>query len=163
MAGLPSNVSDAVRRRNPGLYAPAPPRPPEGAAAPSGARPPSGKGGASKLEDRFADLWARGGGPSLVREHRFHPGRKWRFDFASPELKVAVEVEGGIFSQGRHNRAMTYAGDCDKYNAAAMLGWVVLRITEVQLRDPDYVATLAAWASRRQPENSRCERDGAMP
>lgn len=39
-----------------------------------------------------------------VREHRFHPARRWRFDFAWPELLFAVEVEGGIWTGGRHNR-----------------------------------------------------------
>lgn len=32
----------------------------------------------------------------MVAEHRFHPFREWRFDYAIPELKIALEVEGGI-------------------------------------------------------------------
>ena len=61
------------------------------------------------------------------REYRFHPERKWRFDFAFPAAKVAVECEGGVFVQGRHNRGASMLADMEKYNAAAELGWAVLR------------------------------------
>lgn len=62
-----------------------------------------------------------------VREYRFSPTRKWRFDFAFPQQKVAVEIEGGVFANGRHNRGFGFETDMEKYNAAVMLGWRVLR------------------------------------
>lgn len=62
-----------------------------------------------------------------MREFRFHDERRWRFDFAYPGLKVAVECEGGIWKQGRHNRGQGFLNDCIKYNTAAELGWIVLR------------------------------------
>jgi len=65
--------------------------------------------------------------PPWVAEYRFHPSRKWRFDFAWPDLMIAVECEGGTYSRGRHTRGGGFAADCEKYNAAAMLGWCVLR------------------------------------
>ena len=65
--------------------------------------------------------------PKPEREYRFHPKRKWRFDFAWPEIKAAVEVEGGIWITGRHNRGQGFIDDCEKYNEAALLGWTVLR------------------------------------
>lgn len=61
-------------------------------------------------------------------EYRFHPTRKWRFDFAWPRERVAVEVEGGVFSRGRHVRPSGFIADCEKYNAAAHDGWLVLRL-----------------------------------
>ena len=64
--------------------------------------------------------------PEPVREWRFCE-RMWRFDFAWPEKKVAVEVEGGVWIQGRHARGTGFIGDCEKYNRAALLGWKVLR------------------------------------
>jgi len=67
--------------------------------------------------------------PKPVREWRFHSVRRWRFDFAWPDLKVAVECEGGTWSRGRHVRGKGFEGDCQKYNAAAVLGWKVLRVT----------------------------------
>lgn len=60
-------------------------------------------------------------------EFRFHPERKWRFDFAWPEQKVAVEVDGGVFSGGRHTRGMGFIRDCEKLNMACEMGWKVLR------------------------------------
>lgn len=66
---------------------------------------------------------------AVVREFKFHPVRKWRFDFAFPESKVGVEVEGGTFVGGRHTRGLQYEADCQKYNAATLLGWRVLRFT----------------------------------
>ena len=61
------------------------------------------------------------------REYVFDPERKWRFDFAFPDEMVAVEVEGGLWQVGRHQRAGGFAADCIKYNRAAILGWKVLR------------------------------------
>lgn len=62
-------------------------------------------------------------GADLVREYRFHPTRRWRFDVAFPSAKVAVEIEG----RGRHQTVTGYRGDCEKYNTATLLGWRLLR------------------------------------
>ena len=66
---------------------------------------------------------------TCVRELKFHPVRRWRFDYAIPEHKIAVEVEGGVWTQGRHTRPRGFLGDMDKYNTATALGWRVLRVT----------------------------------
>jgi len=63
------------------------------------------------------------------REYKFHPTRKWRFDFAWPLEKFAVEIEGGVWSGGRHTRGKGFIEDCIKYNEAVMLGWRVIRVT----------------------------------
>lgn len=80
----------------------------------------------SKGEQEFA-LHCLANDLSPEREFRFHPKRRWRFDFAFPEFLLAVEIEGGIWTRGRHNRPTGFSGDCEKYNAAALLGWMVLR------------------------------------
>ena len=67
--------------------------------------------------------------PAPVTEHRFHPSRKWRFDYAWPDAKVALEVEGGVWTGGRHTSSAGFLKDMEKYNAAARLGWRVLRCT----------------------------------
>lgn len=73
-------------------------------------------------------IWEQMVGEKPVREFRFHPVRKWRFDFCWPDKKTAVEIEGGIFlPKSRHTSCMGYSGDMEKYNAAAELGWTVLR------------------------------------
>lgn len=61
------------------------------------------------------------------REHKFHSDRLWRFDFALEQYKLAIEVEGGVHSGGRHTRGVGFEKDCIKYNEAAMLGWTVIR------------------------------------
>jgi very-short-patch-repair endonuclease len=68
-------------------------------------------------------------------EFRFHPTRKWRFDFAIPELKIAIECEGGVYTKGRHVTGQGYSNDCTKYNAANELGWHVYRYTTWHLHD----------------------------
>ena len=68
-----------------------------------------------------------------VKEYRFHPTRKWRFDYAIPALKIAVECDGGVWTGGRHVRPQGYLRDMEKFNAAAELGWIVLKFTPQQL------------------------------
>lgn len=68
------------------------------------------------------------------REYRFHPERRWRFDFAWPSMKMAVEIEGGSFTGG-HKRGKAYESDCDKHNEATRLGWQVYRFTPAQVDD----------------------------
>jgi len=67
--------------------------------------------------------------PEPVREHRFHETRRWRFDFAYPAHMLAIEVEGGVWSGGRHTRGSGFTKDCEKYNTALMDGWRVYRCT----------------------------------
>ena len=94
----------------------------------------------SKLEAKFQLFWRGIQGPPLVEEHRFHPERRWRFDFAEPSVKVAVEIEGGIWSGGRHTRGTGYRGDCEKYNEATFSGWRVFRLTSVQAPELERIA-----------------------
>lgn len=57
---------------------------------------------------------------------RFHPSRLWRWDYAWPEHRVALEVHGGLYTAGHHSRGASQEGDFEKTNAAAELGWRVL-------------------------------------
>jgi very-short-patch-repair endonuclease len=66
--------------------------------------------------------------PLCVSEFRFHPERRWRFDFAWPDNRVALEVEGGAWTGGRHTRGSGFVKDMEKYNAATVLGWKILRV-----------------------------------
>lgn len=83
--------------------------------------------------------------PEPVPEYRFHPVRRWRFDWAFPDRLLAVEQEGGIWIGGRHSRGKGFQADLDKYGEAFAMGWVVVRAT------PQMVAngTVAQWIERR--------------
>jgi very-short-patch-repair endonuclease len=70
-----------------------------------------------------------------LEEYRFAPPRRWRFDLAWPDRRIAVEMEGGTWNGGRHVRGRGYEADCEKYNAAALHGWTVLRFTSDMIRD----------------------------
>lgn len=106
----------------------------------------------SELEATFAAHWRvlaknqpapdreyrfmRSAPPAIKRRYRTPTGKTkdWRFDFAWPSYRVAVEIEGGIFVRGGHNRGVIYDENCTKYNAATLLGWRVLRYTTLDLR-----------------------------
>ncbi|WP_349929448.1 DUF559 domain-containing protein [Acinetobacter sp. A1-4-2] len=68
------------------------------------------------------------------QEYQFHPKRKWRADFHLVGKKILVEVEGGIWSGGRHTRGKGYIGDMEKYNAAVMMGYQVIRFSTEQVK-----------------------------
>jgi hypothetical protein len=87
----------------------------------------------SRLEARFALLWRAANGPELKKEFLFIPERRWRADFAHIPSRTLIEIEGGIWIQGRHNRAEGFLADIEKYFEAALAGWTVLRLSERQL------------------------------
>ena len=68
------------------------------------------------------------------QEFKFHPKRKWRADFHLVEKMILVEVEGGIWSGGRHTRGKGYLGDMEKYNAATVMGYRVIRFSTEQVK-----------------------------
>lgn len=79
--------------------------------------------------------------PEPQLEYRFHANRQWRFDFCWKEHLVACEVEGGIWMQTETGRSKGHAhpkrfeSDCEKYNEAALYGWLVIRVTPGMVRD----------------------------
>jgi hypothetical protein len=82
--------------------------------------------------------------PLPVPEYRFDSKRKWRFDFAWPDQRLALEVEGGIWTGGRHGRGKGFQEDCEKYNAATVAGWRVLRVTGGQVASGQALAWVEA-------------------
>jgi hypothetical protein len=73
--------------------------------------------------------WCNKHAVTLETEFVFHPARKWRFDYAIPSLKIAVEYEGIFSEKSRHTTVNGYNADADKYNTAATMGWRVIRLT----------------------------------
>ena len=73
--------------------------------------------------------------PPWECEYRFHPVRRWRFDRAWPERKIALEIEGGTWVGGRHVSGSGFNADCEKYNEAALLGWTIVRVTSNMINE----------------------------
>ena len=96
------------------------------------------------LAMRFEALWQRWEGPPLEREYKFSAARRWRADYCHTEGRIIIELEGGIYSAGRHSRPTGYLGDIEKYNAASMLGYVVLRLGTGQV-DHQHVTEIIDW------------------
>lgn len=76
----------------------------------------------------------RAHGLTPIAEYRFAPPRRWRADFAFIEAKLLVEIEGGVYTMGRHTRGAGFEADCEKYNAATAHGWRVLRFTPAMVK-----------------------------
>lgn len=79
--------------------------------------------------------------PQPVTEHRFHPKRRWRFDLCWPVRKIALEVEGGIWVNGRHTRPAGYQADCVR----------LLEILDAINIPDDMRAALAAYRKDGEP------------
>lgn len=73
--------------------------------------------------------------PPLEYRHEYRHERDWRSDFAWPTHKLAVEVEGGVWTHGRHTRGAGFTADAAKYNRLAADGWTVLRFTRATIKD----------------------------
>jgi very-short-patch-repair endonuclease len=89
-------------------------------------------------------------GIKFEREVRFSPPRRWRFDFVIHEGESAlwaVEIEGGAWNGG-HRRGAETDKDCEKHNAAQILGWRVLRFTPNQVETGESIETIAAALGR---------------
>lgn len=99
----------------------------------------------SQLEEMFALQVRAVGLPVPEREFTFAKPRRWRFDFAWPEQLVAVEIEGGIWSRGRHGRGSGIVGDIEKGNAAVIRGWRLLRFTGDMVKKGEAIRLLEDW------------------
>lgn len=86
-----------------------------------------------KIRDVFTVICKTDLHVECVKEFRFHPKRLWRFDYAIPVHKIALEVEGGVWTGGRHINPKGFLGDMEKYNTATLMGWRVFRTTPDEL------------------------------
>ncbi len=93
--------------------------------------------------------------PGYEQEYIFHPTRKWRFDYSWPELKVALEIHGGVFSNGRHTRGVGFSEDKVKMNSAQLLGWLVIEATTTQVKSGqmlDWITTAIELRGNNAPD-----------
>jgi len=91
----------------------------------------------------FVRMCVAAGLSAPTPEFRFHPIRRWRFDFCWPDLLIAVEQDGGLFIRGRHSGGAGQVRDMAKMNAAGKLGWRVFRFTPAEMASGEAVTFLA--------------------
>jgi very-short-patch-repair endonuclease len=70
-------------------------------------------------------------GWDLTREFQFDRARKWKFDFAFPSQRLAIEVDGQ-----RHRTFKGQRTDSEKMNEALRRGWRVLRLPADRVSKP---------------------------
>ena len=88
-----------------------------------------------QMTTNLAALFTALGLPEPETEYRFHPTRKWRWDLAWREYRVALERQGSTWTGGRHTRGKGYRSDCFKLAEGQLAGWLVLYATADMLRD----------------------------
>jgi len=81
----------------------------------------------------------------------------WRFDFAIPDIKLAIEIEGGIFVNGRHTRGKGYYSDMIKYRTATYMGWDVVRYTPDEVNKAKTYEEIIDFIKRKHGENRDTE------
>jgi hypothetical protein len=118
----------------------------------------------SNREQEFLAHWISLNGPRLIPQHRFHPTRRWAFDWAHPESRVAIEIHGGIWMhKSRHVSGSGFWGDRIKMNAALRLDWKVFELTSDDLSDPRIYSEILDEIQRRLREGIPTDRDGLEP
>jgi len=96
--------------------------------------------------------------PVPVLEHRFHPTRRWRMDYAWPDHRLALECDGGGWNNGRHSRTPGMEADAEKLAEATILGWRVLRCTPRQIKSGQAVQ----WIERALSQLDQCPECGCQ-
>lgn len=124
----------------------------------------------SALEDQFLKLWdSKFGFIPLKREYsdieawetdfferkKEKPrSRRYRLDFAHPETRTGIEIQGAVYSGGRHVRGSGYERDCRKYNLAYTSGWTIFLLTSAMAKDSNWHAMISSHIVSRSPHVS---------
>lgn len=111
--------------------------------------------GISGLSTGFIDYLEAAAIPLPIPEHCFSPPRKWRFDYAWLDQKLALEIEGAVWVEGRHTRGSGFVKDMEKYNVAVCLGWRILRCQPDELlsgRTLDNIRQALRWGVHQATE-----------
>lgn len=86
-----------------------------------------------------------------IAEFKFHPVRKWRFDFAHLELKILIDIQGGEWMiKSGHNTGAAYADDCNKKNVAQSMGYKVFTFTGTQVKNGQAIGFLDWYFREKQ-------------
>ena len=121
----------------------------------------------SALEDQFLSLW-QAHYSQLILEREFSDiaaweadyqeryakskrSKRYRLDFAHPNSRTGIEIQGGVYNRGRHVTGSGYERDCRKYNLAYTSGWTIFLLTSQMAKDAYWHALIAAHISASPP------------
>lgn len=103
----------------------------------------------SELEERFAFQIRTYNLPEPKRQYKFHASRKFLADFAWPEFRLIVEINGGTWmTKSGHNTGKGILRDYEKSNAAQLMGYTYLQFTGKELDDLTAVETVKEFIGR---------------
>lgn len=114
---------------------------------------------------RFLAIWRSwNAGPDPETEVRFHPVRRWRLDYAWPELKLGVEIQGGTFmrSKSGHTSGAGLHQDHEKLNTAAAMGWIVIQVGDKYLTEANRDALFELMMASAALQQLRLERENVF-
>ena len=100
----------------------------------------------------------RAEGLTFDREYRFHESRLWRLDFWFAGAKLAVEIDGGGWVNGRHSRGDGIERDCEKSSHVAMAGYRLMRVTPGQVKRGEALKWIMIALGLRKPDTLHTER-----
>lgn len=120
----------------------------------------------SALEDQFLGLW-QAHNPSLSLEREFSEidawekdfqeryaktkrSKRYRLDFAHPNSRTGIEIQGGVYTRGRHVTGSGYERDCRKYNLAYTSGWTIFLLTSTMAKDSFWLSLIAEHVRQAQ-------------
>jgi hypothetical protein len=100
-------------------------------------------------DTNLLELYLNGKGLALEKEFQFVPNRKYRADYAIKGWNILIEIEGGAYINGAHNRPVRFISDMEKYNLATVYGWQLLRLTPQQFNATQAIEWLDMWYQER--------------
>lgn len=107
---------------------------------------------APEQEYRFAAMATGGTGEGVRKRLKAARLKDWRFDFAWPDLMLAVEVEGGAWVGGRHTRGKGFIEDLKKYQEAQRMGWTIYRTAGELIKNGEAVRTIKELIQTKMAE-----------
>lgn len=118
----------------------------------------------SDREREFLSHWIALAGPRLEAQYAFHPTRRWKFDWAHPASRVAIEIHGGTWMhKSRHVSGTGFWGDRIKMNAALRLNWKVFELISDDLTNPRVYQEILDEIERRTRQPVALDRQDMAP
>jgi len=102
------------------------------------------------LENMFAwQIRVLGKLPLMESQYQFNPDRRWRADFAFVEEKILVEIEGGIWINGGHNRGARMIEDMNRQNWAVLHGWRCFRFADKHVKSGEAITIVESALNQK--------------